>query len=56
MSKLITVVGCGGDRDKSKRPIMAAIGFKLSDRVILTSDNPRTEDPQYHYRRNESWS
>ena len=42
---LITVVGCGGDRDKTKRPEMAAIACKLSDRVILTSDNPRTEDP-----------
>ena len=44
--KLITVVGCGGDRDKTKRPIMAKIATELSDNVILTSDNPRTEDPQ----------
>ncbi len=43
---LITVVGCGGDRDKTKRPIMAKIACKMSDKVILTSDNPRTEDPQ----------
>ncbi len=42
---LITVVGAGGDRDKSKRPKMAGIVSALSDRVILTSDNPRTEDP-----------
>lgn len=44
--KLITVVGCGGDRDKTKRPIMAKIATENSDHVILTSDNPRTEDPQ----------
>ncbi len=44
--KVITVVGCGGDRDKTKRPIMASTASELSDRVILTSDNPRTEDPQ----------
>ncbi|MEX6685909.1 UDP-N-acetylmuramoyl-L-alanyl-D-glutamate--2,6-diaminopimelate ligase [Danxiaibacter flavus] len=44
--KVITVVGCGGDRDKTKRPIMASTAAELSDRVILTSDNPRTEDPQ----------
>ncbi len=44
-SKLITVVGCGGNRDASKRPEMAAIAVRLSDRVILTSDNPRYEDP-----------
>ena len=44
--KLITVVGCGGDRDKTKRPIMAHIASALSDKVIFTSDNPRTENPE----------
>ena len=44
--RLLTVVGCGGDRDKSKRPEMAQIGMKMSDVLILTSDNPRTEDPE----------
>ncbi|MFO7851142.1 MAG: UDP-N-acetylmuramoyl-L-alanyl-D-glutamate--2,6-diaminopimelate ligase [Bacteroidota bacterium] len=44
-NKLITVVGAGGDRDRGKRPIMARISAEKSDRVILTSDNPRTEDP-----------
>lgn len=43
--QIITVVGCGGDRDKTKRPIMAQTACDLSDRVILTSDNPRTENP-----------
>ncbi len=43
--EVITVVGCGGDRDKTKRPEMAAIACKYSTRVILTSDNPRTEQP-----------
>ncbi|GHV43401.1 UDP-N-acetylmuramoyl-L-alanyl-D-glutamate--2,6-diaminopimelate ligase [Bacteroidia bacterium] len=43
---LITVVGCGGDRDRTKRPIMAKNACQLSNKVILTSDNPRTEDPQ----------
>jgi UDP-N-acetylmuramoyl-L-alanyl-D-glutamate--2,6-diaminopimelate ligase len=43
---LITVVGAGGDRDKTKRPKMAAIAAEGSDKVILTSDNPRTEDPE----------
>ena len=43
---LITVVGCGGDRDKTKRPEMAQIACRLSDRIILTSDNPRTENPE----------
>ncbi len=44
--QIITVIGCGGDRDKTKRPIMAQAACDLSDRVILTSDNPRTEDPE----------
>ncbi len=44
--KVITVVGCGGDRDKGKRPEMAKIACNLSDKVILTSDNPRTEQPE----------
>lgn len=44
--QIITVVGCGGDRDKTKRPIMAQTACDLSDKVILTSDNPRTEDPE----------
>lgn len=43
---LITVVGCGGDRDRTKRPVMARIASRMSDRVIITSDNPRTEDPE----------
>jgi UDP-N-acetylmuramoyl-L-alanyl-D-glutamate--2,6-diaminopimelate ligase len=44
--QLICVFGCGGDRDKSKRPEMAQIAQQLSDRVVITSDNPRTEDPE----------
>jgi len=44
--QVITVIGCGGDRDKSKRPVMAQVACDWSDKVILTSDNPRTEDPQ----------
>lgn len=43
--KLITVVGCGGDRDKTKRPLMAEVACTLSDKVIFTADNPRSEDP-----------
>lgn len=45
-TKVITVVGCGGDRDKTKRPEMAKIACNLSEQVILTSDNPRTEQPE----------
>ena len=45
-SKVITVIGCGGDRDKSKRPLMAKIACDKSTNVLLTSDNPRTENPE----------
>ena len=44
--KVITVVGCGGDRDAAKRPLMAKIACEMSDKVILTSDNPRSEEPE----------
>ena len=43
--ELITVVGCGGNRDKTKRPLMAEIASNLSSKVVLTSDNPRDEEP-----------
>ena len=44
--QLITIVGCGGNRDKAKRPIMAGIATEFSDKTILTSDNPRNEEPE----------
>ncbi len=44
--KIYCVVGCGGDRDKTKRPLMAHVSETYSDVTILTSDNPRTEDPE----------
>jgi len=43
--QIITVVGCGGDRDTTKRPIMGEVACEHSDKVIFTSDNPRSEDP-----------
>lgn len=53
-TKILTVVGCGGDRDRAKRPIMAQVAAQWSDRVILTSDNPRSEDPEAILREMES--
>lgn len=53
-NKIITVVGCGGDRDKTKRPVMAKIAATYSNQVFLTSDNPRTEDPEIIIQEMES--
>jgi UDP-N-acetylmuramoyl-L-alanyl-D-glutamate--2,6-diaminopimelate ligase len=52
--KIITVVGCGGNRDTAKRPIMAEVACQYSDKVILTSDNPRNEEPQEIIREMEA--
>lgn len=52
--RLLTVFGCGGDRDANKRPVMGEIAGRLSDRVVLTSDNPRSESPQEILRQIEA--
>lgn len=44
--RLVTVFGCGGERDKTKRPIMGRLAVENSDKVIVSSDNPRSEDPE----------
>jgi len=53
-SKIITVIGCGGDRDKTKRPMMAKIACEMSSKIILTSDNPRSENPEEIIRQMET--
>lgn len=52
--KVITIIGCGGDRDKTKRPVMAKVACEFSNQVILTSDNPRSEDPNEIIKQMES--
>ena len=52
--RILTVVGCGGDRDKAKRPVMAEVACEHSDKIIFTSDNPRSEDPNEIIRDMES--
>ena len=52
--RILTLMGCGGDRDRKKRPLMAAAALRASDYVVMTSDNPRTEDPASILREVES--